>query len=231
MANSGNGSVMRAVLNIDVSEVKDLYEGLAEGLTNEEAKKMLTRALKRTATHVRQMAAEEVADDYFISKAMVKKHMGPTQIQFGANGADVSAGIPLRGHRLSIGGKGKGGINGFSASGGAHGWKALSLRKRYKVKAKVVQAVGQSILPTEMDGGYTDVKNAPFRNFDAKVLNGVTFVREKQSRLPIRKVMGIAVPQMPMNRSADDIQENTVNFLMERMEHEYDYIIGNIRKR
>ena len=43
--------------------------------------------------------------------------------------------------------------------------------------------------------------------------------------------VGIGVPQMPMNRAADDIQEQVGQYAMERLIHYQDAILKGIVKR
>ena len=69
----------------------------------------------------------------------------------------------------------------------------------------------------------------PFRNYSAPSLNRVAFTREGQRRLPIRSVMGIAIPQMPVNRSEEDVQQDFRLFLEERIEHEFAYRVQKCR--
>lgn len=209
---------------IDVSDAEALFEALRQQLSERQGRLMLTRALRRTSQHVKTIVKKEVSEDYVIPQYQVAKHIG--RMVFGGNGADISCAIPIRGHRLSIGGKGKN--YSFPAQGGAKGWASLNYigKKRYKVKANIVRGK-QSVLPTEMNK--ISDSNAPFRNTSAPKLNNVTFVRKGQHRFPIQKVVGIAVPQMPMNRSRDDVQEEISAFLMKRMMAEYQYIISKVR--
>ena len=115
--------------------------------------------------------------------------------------------IPIVDTRGTIGGR-------FGASGGAHGWN--SLRRKYRVKGRVVKA-GTSTLPAQMSsyGG-----QPPFRNLGSR-LGGLTFTRAGKNRFPIQKVVGIAIPQMPMNRSQDEVQKDILEHMKERIEYEF----------
>lgn len=212
-------------LEIDVSDARALFEALRGQLTEKQARQMMTRALRRTGSHVKTIVKKEVSEDYVIPQSRVAEAIG--RMQFGNNGTDISCAIPIRGHRLSIGGKGKN--YSFPARGGAHGWNSMRYigKKRYKVKADIIKGE-KSELPTEM-GNISQMDNAPFRNLSAPKLNNVTFVRKGKSRFPIQKVVGIAVPQMPMNRSREDVQEEISAFLQKRMIAEYNFIISKVR--
>ena len=151
-----------------------------------------------------------------VTPAVVGKHIGNGKVSMGGGASGPSCVIPIRGHKGSIGGF-------YGASGGAHGWRAAR-RGRYKVNAKILRGK-VSTLPAVMShqGG-----NPPFRNLGSK-LGGVTFTRKGKARFPIAKVVGIAVPQMPMNRAQAAVQENIQSFLMERLEHEHAQMIGKCR--
>ena len=68
----------------------------------------------------------------------------------------------------------------------------------------------------------------PFRNLGSK-LGKKTFTRAGKARLPIMKVVGIAIPQMPMNRSEDDVQEDIKIYMQKRIEYEFQRVIAGGR--
>ena len=70
--------------------------------------------------------------------------------------------------------------------------------------------------------------NPPFRNLGSS-LGGLTFTRTTDDRLPIARVAGIGVPQMPLNRSEDDVQTDIMDMLMKRLEHEHERLIAKCR--
>ena len=39
------------------------------------------------------------------------------------------------------------------------------------------------------------------------------------------RVSGIAIPQMPMNRSQDEVQKDIVDWMAKRIEHEFQMLI------
>lgn len=100
--------------------------------------------------------------------------------------------VPLKGQKGSIGGR-------FPARG----------RRNGRVSANIVRA-GVSIMPSRMthQGG-----NAPF------MYGGVCFTRRTASRLPIVGVKGLAVPQMPLNRAADGVQDRILEMAEKRLVH------------
>jgi hypothetical protein len=158
---------------------------------------------RRTGGHVRRILRTDLPKQYVIKPGEVGKAVGSAKI------SGLSCTIPVRGPKRILGPKG------FTASGGAHGWN--SLRKKYRVKAKIVRS-GTSILPANA-GSYGG--KPPFRNLSAPSLNGITFTRAGDSRKPIKAMVGIAIPQMPMNRSKPDVQKDILNYMSKRIEHEF----------
>lgn len=197
-------------LEIDASELEDEIQRLRSVLTPARFDQVMYSIFRRTGGHVRKILKEDIPKDYVIAPGKVGKAVGNAKLSSGADG--VGCTIPIVGPKLTIGG-------GFRASGGAHGWN--SLRRKYKVKSRIV-TTGTSTLPGQMNsyGG-----QPPFRNLGS-TLGGITFTRAGKARLPIQKVVGIAIPQMPMNRSEDEVRADIVDYLQKRMEHEFQRLIG-----
>ena len=227
-------------LEVDTSELNAEIERLRAILTPERFDQVMYGIFQRTGGHVRQILRKEIPKEYRVKAGEVAKTVGRPRLTGGIGGGTGCI-IPLKGPRRSIG-------VGFSASGGARGWE--SKRKRYRVKANIVKS-GQSVLPQTIGG------MKPFRNLGPKLqgtgwydhnkrqitggididgewrrrpqsgLGKLTFVREGKSRLPIKKVSGIAIPQMPMNRSAGDVQRDIAAYLQERMQHEFMWLLAS----
>lgn len=203
-------------LDIDISDARSKIEALRAVHTEHEMKQLLYRAFKRTGGHVKTILRRELPQDYEVTPGWVGSQVGSPRTSIGGGGFGVSCSIPIDGHRGTIGGR-------FRASGGAHGWNATRGR-RYKINARIVK--GQtSQMPDTMShqGG-----NPPFRNLGSS-LGGATFTRTGEDRLPIARVVGLGVPQMPLNRSKDDVQEDIMDTLMKRLEHEHAYLISRCR--
>lgn len=197
-------------LEIDASELDEQITRLRSVMTPERFNQVMYGIFKRTGGHVRKILKTDLPKQYYAKSGEIGKAVGNPKVVMG--GLGVGCTIPVRGPRKSIGG-------GFSASGGAHGWN--SLRRKYRVKARIVKA-GQSTLPQTMAsyGG-----QPPFRNLGS-TLGGLTFTRAGKSRLPIMKVSGIAIPQMPMNRSEADVQRDILDYMERRIEHEFQRVIA-----
>lgn len=209
-------------LDVDISKAQGTITALKMFHTEKEFKQIIYAAFKRTGEQTRTAVKRIVPKSYNVSQSTVYKHIGPAKTSFGGGGIGVSCSIPIDGKRLSIGG-------GFSARGGAPGWSTKA-GKRYKITAKILKQQS-SILPKEMknQGGFP-----PFINTTAPKLNGVAFTRTggktADGKDAIAKVVGISIPQMPMNRSQDDVQENIANILLKRLEHEHSWRIKKCQR-
>lgn len=203
-------------LDVDISDAKATIDALRAVHTEQEMEKLLYRVFKRTGGRVKTILRQDLPKEYEVKPAWVGRHVGNPQTTIGGGGMGVSCSIPIDGTRGSIGGT-------YSAKGGRHGWRATR-GKRYKVGAKIIKGES-STLPGEMShqGG-----NPPFRNFGSK-LGKATFTRVGKDRYPIVSVVGLAVPQMPLNRSKEDVQEDIMVTLMKRLESEHAFIISRCR--
>ena len=204
----------RCILEVDTSDVQKKAYALAAMLSEQEGKAMLYAAFKRTGGHTRQIMKKDLPRDYEIGATRVGQAVQNAKVSISNLG--VNCLIPIVGKRGAIGST-------YRATGGAHGW--ASMHRKYTITARIVKS-GRSRLPEQMNniGG-----QPPFRNYSAPSLNRVAFTREGQRRLPIRSVMGIAIPQMPVNRSEEDVQQDFRLFLEERIEHEFAYRVQKCR--
>ena len=76
------------------------------------------------------------------------------------------------------------------------------------IKAKIVKS-GESVLPNPMpswQGG-----QPPFMK------GGIAMTRSGPSRYPIHKIVGIAVPQPPLNRSKAEMEEHIQKYMMQQL--------------
>lgn len=208
-------------LEIDVSDAKRKMDMLSLALTKDEMVKLEERVIRRTAKRVKTIVAKEVPKKYHIKNSAVRKDI--KRPQYGHSMGGIQCSIPIEGERHIIGGKT------FTAAGGRHGWKGIVAGKRYKIKAQIIRGKA-SVLPETMGAG----DNPPFRNFSAPRLNNAAFTRAKSAgfppnNLPLTRVVGIATPQMPLNRSADDVQDEIGDYMDKRIDAEFNYIMKKCR--
>ena len=197
-------------LEIDASDMLKETERLRSVMTEEQFERAMYRIFQRTGKHVRKVLKSDLPKDYHAKAGEVGSAVRNAKVSH--SGAGVGCTIPVVGERRNIGSK-------FKASGGAHGW--ASLRRKYRVKAKIVKS-GTSTLPAKANsyGG-----QPPFRNLGSRIMP-LTWTREGKDRLPIVKMSGIAIPQMPTNRSEPEVQEDIKTFMENRMRHEFQNIIA-----
>lgn len=209
-----NMAVPSVYLEIDASELNEQIERLRSILKPERFDQVMYSIFKRTGNHVKMILRKDLPVDYYVKAGQINAAVKTPQLS-GGGGMGVGCVIPIVDSRGTIGGR-------YGASGGAHGW--ASLHRKYRVKGRVVKA-GASTLPSQM-GSYGG--QPPFRNLGSR-LGGLTFTRAGKARFPIMKVVGIAIPQMPMNRSQDEVQQDILDYMKERMEHEIQRLMAGGR--
>ena len=203
-------------IEIDASEAVQLLNRIQLLVKPEQFRRIVYNVYKRTGRHVITVMKKDVSHDYAVKQKEIAKAVGKPKLSMYSG--EIGCTIPIKGNRGAIGGM-------FSASGSAKGWQ--SVRKKYRVKTHVIRGARKP-LPKQMSdiGGLP-----PFRNSTAPDLHNVTFTRVTKDRLPIRKIVGIAIPQMPMNRSRDAVQDDIIKFMMKRIEQEWRYATNRIKPR
>ena len=194
-------------IEIDASDFQDKIDRLAANMKPERVQSAMYGVYKRAASRTKTILRQELPKDYFVTGSEISGAVKSPKI------SGTGCIIPIRDTRKGIGT----GSHNFSSRSGARGWNAVK-RGPYAIKANIVKA-GQSSMMV-MPGNYTSVGNKAFRNLTAKKLNGLTFVRKQKDRLPLSKVEGIAVPQMPATRSEPKVQEGLKKVIQQRVEHE-----------
>ena len=190
-------------MEIDASDLKDKIDRLRQNMTEEQCERAMYGIFRRTGRHVAQILRKDLPKKYEVKPGEISAAVKNPQLSMGLGGVGCS--IPIQAIRGKIGGE-------YRASGGAHGWR--SVKRKYRVKARVIKGT-QSTLPPEWHAGYP-----PFRNLGSK-LGGLTFARSSKERGPILKVTGIAIPQMPLNRSEADVQQDIKEYLEKQMEERF----------
>lgn len=202
-------------LEIDASSVEDQLAQMQRVMTPEQFNRAMWGIMRSTGTHVKTILKKDIPQNYHVKKSVVAEAVKSPKVTTGALGVGCS--IPLSGHRLSIGGS-------YSATGGRHGWGGKKGKRKtvrpYKITARIVK--GQiSTLPTVMDDGYP-----PFRNLS---FSKVAFTRKTHKRKPIQSVVGVSVPQMPMNQAQDAVQSDIAKYLKSRVDARLRTLLKNGR--
>lgn len=184
-------------LYIDMSDVGDKLTMMQNALTKQQFERMMLRLFAETARKTKTIIAKDTTVDYAVTQAWVKSKIKPFTLGYGGE-FPVTCKIPLSGEKGVIGPRFK-----------------LSGRKR-KISAKIVKS-GVSVLPKEMEnqGG-----NPPF------IYNGVVYTRRTRKRHPIVRVVGLGVPQLPLNRSEDAVRSDILDYIDRRLDHHFIGMFG-----
>ena len=199
-----NGNLGGAGIYIDISDLMQTIEKIQRVMSPPVFDNMLRSTFKETGNKVKTIIRTEVPQDYEVTAAWAGSQVGSPRM---GGGPGISVTVPISGARGSIGGR-------FKASGGRGRPKK---GKRSKITAKIVK--GQSsTLPATMDhqGG-----QPPF------MVGGVAFTRKYAGQShPIVHVVGLGVPQMPINRSESDVQNAIKKVVETRLEHNFARLFG-----
>lgn len=221
---------MEAVyLYVDASELSDLLQMMASRLTPGQFDRLMRRSLNEVGKRGKKIIREAIQMEYYASTAWVNRSIRGAKIEGG--GGSILCRIPVISEKGGIGGE-------FSAGGGAYGWNPPP----YRITAQIVKS-GTSTLPPEMthQGGQPPFRNIgerttykknpnkklkrPMVTKKSKGGSGV-FTRAGKSRLPIEKVSGIAVPQMPLNRSRGVTENRIIALAEKRVVHNFSNLFG-----
>lgn len=201
-------------LEIDASDLDAELTHLRSVLTPEQFERTMRGIFARTGGHVRKIVKTDVPKKYEVPSGEVGRAVKNAKTT--TSGLGVGCSIPVVGARRDLGGtRGRG----FPAYGGAHGWH---IKGPYQMQVKIIKG-RKATLPFRMSsyGGQPH-----FRNRSAPQLHNLVFTRAGQDRLPIRKVEGIAIPQMPMNRAQPEVQKDIMEYMRGRIEHEFQRVIA-----
>lgn len=211
------------ILRVDTSELSGLIEGMRAVHTEQEFRKLMYRAFRRAAPRVRTILRREIPHDYHAKSSWISRQVGKESTSIGGT---VSCIIPVEGARGYIGKQGVYGasanVDGASIRSGYAGRKGKRTRRAYKISAQVVTS-GASTLP---GSGGTPVHFMVFSGPN----RGKVYARLDKQGHHIRAATGIGLPQMPMNRTQDAVQEGIARLLQERIEHEHEVLIRGLAR-
>ena len=192
-------------LQVDTSDTAEMVARLQAAMKPEAFEKAMYGVFRRTGGHVKTILKKDIPPRYNVKPGEVGSTIQAPTVTTGAGGVGCS--IPVVGPRKHIGGGGRG----FTAYGSRRGWASLK-SGHYDITAQIYRGQ-RSTLPAKMTsyGGMP-----PFRNIPS-ALHGVTFTRSGKPRLPIEPVMGIAIPQMPMNKAKPDVQKDIAQYMNGRV--------------
>ncbi len=193
---------VNANLNVDMSDLQRVIDFLRGIMTQEQFERLLYRTFGEVGRKSKTIIARAVRQEYEAPYGWVQSNIGHYQLSMGG-AMPVTCKIPLKGARGVIGPR-------FKASGGRRGRPLV---------ASIVKGA-KSRLPAVMEhqGG-----QPPFMN------GGVAFTRKTSARLPIVRVVGLAVPQMPLNKSKPETEQQLLDYAGKRLEHNFYFMLGGGR--
>lgn len=213
-----NSNYGGAVISVDVSDAVQKMDRLALLLSPDKTHELFRRTLTDAGRRVKHIAKADIPNQYHMPAGKIGAAVGFPQMQ----GTD-SARIPINSVRGTIGST-------FAATGGAYKVQGTTVhmkdgttrqRKSHirtrAIKAKIVKS-GVSVLPDRMpswQGG-----QPPF------MMHGIAMTRSGKSRFPIHRVVGLGIPQPPINRSQDEMEKDIQDYMMKRLEHHFWYMFG-----
>lgn len=182
-------------------------------LKNGEAQQAIQTAIHKTGKDIKKIVKNDADKYYMGGKNWIGSAVGKPQ-----NGT-LQCVVPIKGARGGIGQQfptsggayntNKGGAYGFSKDGG---YRKLRTKKGYKLSAKILKGKS-STLPSKLphQGG-----NAPF------LYKGTAYTRRTEEPQPIVRVVGVAVPQMVINKAREDIEKDIADKLEENIVNEFE---------
>ncbi len=196
---------------LDASDLESKVNYAYNVLSEKNFRRVMLRTFNEVGKRGKKIIGDDSEEYYHGGKHWIYSGIKSAQIGFGG-GADVTCKIPLK----SV----KGSIGGTFGAGMSKGWVKVkmpnaraSAKGRVNAKGRVTAHIvkgGTSILPAKLpnQGG-----NPPF------MMNGLAMTRRTDKRYPIVKVKGLAIPQMPLNRASDDVQNDLLALAGKRLEH------------
>ena len=188
---------------IDISQVMDTIEMMQRVMTPEKFNEMLRRTFNDAGKKVKTIMRTEIPKDYEVSAGWVGSKVGWPQPR------GIGVVIPIKGTRGSVGGR-------FGVLG-QRGRPSKKSKRAYKINAKIMK--GQtSTMPAKMEhqGG-----QPPF------MVGKVAFTRKYANKShPIVHVVGLGVPQMPLNKSRGDVEKAIQETVEKRLQHHFTQLFG-----
>lgn len=214
---------------MDISELTNLTQYMKEKLGNDNFKKLMRTSLREAGRRCKKPIRQGIQQEYHAPTPWVNQAIGAPIIGDGEGGVYFK--IPLKGERGDDGGT-------FHAGGSHYGWNPPP----YRVTVNILKGkVGQLPMSMTSYGGQPPFRNTGERTTNARnpnkklkkpvvtkkgKLNGLVFTRAGKSRLPITKVAGIAVPQMPLNQARPYVEDRILKITEERVVHNFNRLFG-----
>lgn len=230
----GGSRMATRPLSIDMSDVYEKLREIRQVVGEKNAEKILYWTVKDTAGHIRKTLSPILRKEYQSRAMTIRGSIGQPEM----NGA-MSCVIPIENTRNIIGGKDfplDGSTTRVVKGNATRRKKALEAGKKpkpgkkYKIRAKILKK-GVSTMPDVMPGaGRSSYGDQPPFLMPVKSKEGATgkyivMTRKGKEKLPIIRVVGIGVPQMPLNRSREEVKDDIAEYAMKRLVHNYEAVL------
>ena len=190
---------------VDISQLQDRMTYMRDVLGEANFQKIMVRTFRRTASRARSIISSDVQKEYPVKAAWIKGAIKSPKVSTGGEFI-ASCTIPMQG------------VKGLE---GPSGTFKLDGRSKARLKPILVKRGARNPLPRRLKN---QGNNPPFLT-TAKGITAV-FTRRTKARFPIVRVGGLSLPQMPMNRSEEQISKDLFKFTQDRLEHEFDYMLS-----
>lgn len=212
-----NSNYGGAMISVDVRACVAEMNRLAAIMAPDKAHELFRRTLVETGKKVRPVAKEVFPGQYVMKSGWIGEAVKGMKII----GTDEVR-VPIRTDRGTIGGT-------FPASGGAYKVQGTTVhmkdgttRKRKEhirtraIKAKLLKGT-ESQLPDRMPSWQGGQPPFMMGNGSRKIV----MTRFGTARYPIHRVVGLAVPQPPINKSQRKFEKEIQEYMMKRLEHNF----------
>lgn len=197
-------------LELDSSDLQNKINMMRGTLTRTNFERLIYRTFREVGSKAKTIVKKETSKDYAPTQAWIGEGVQKYRVTTGGTFVPVKCEIPLKAVKGVIGGP----------------FKAYKLT-RGKISANILRH-GRSRLPEKMEnqGG-----NPPFivENVHAngkQGMEGKAFTRRTKKRLPVVRVVAMASPQFPLNRSEDKTMDALMKKALDRLEHNFEHMFG-----
>lgn len=221
-------------LNIDMSDVYEKLNEMKQVVGEKNAAKILYWTVKDSARHIRAKLSPILRKEYQSRAMTIRRSIGKAIMT-----GKMSCVIPIENTRNIIGGDDfplDGSTTRVVKGNERRRKKAIEAGRRpkpgkkYKIRAKILKK-GVSTMPNVMPGaGRSSYGDQPPFLMPVKSKTGPTgkhivMTRKGKEKLPIIRVVGIGVPQMPLNRSRAAVEDDIADYAMDRLVHHYEVVL------
>ena len=207
------------VITIDATDTEKMISFLQTRMKPAQFNRAMYGVFNRATGFVRKTAKQDIPKHYAVPKNEVGAAVKKGRVQFGSL-TNMGCTIPIEGERRDFGGK-----HGYASWGGARGFAAV--RKPYRITAQIYAGQRSSLpfpnMPAK-DGGYPPFRNTSSGSRGGKLPAEKVFTRAAgagwpPNNLPVNKVVGPAIPQMPLNKAEPDMQKDIAVYVSKALLH------------